>query len=87
MSVAICSFVSGPRRNDIAQRVEKSSALVAVGALEQELALLEAADRRVERRDVDRRPPAERRPSSTRSLSRSVWRRPTNQLPAFAIAL
>ena len=27
VSVAICSFVSGPRRNDIAQRVAKSSGL------------------------------------------------------------
>ena len=86
VSVAICSFVSGPRRNDIAQRVEKSSGLSRWALWSRNwrcsrppIAVSSAA--------TSTPPAAERSPSSTRSLSRSVCRRPMNQLPAFAIAL
>ena len=52
ISCCTCSFVSGPRRYDIAQRVANTRGVGVLGGDEHELALLERADRGVERGDV-----------------------------------
>ena len=86
LSRSICSFVSGPQRYDIAQRVASSRGEDAFADTSRNwrfprppIALSSSAT------SVD--PAAERRPSSTRALSFSVCRRPTSQVPAFDIAL
>ena len=75
-SVATCSFVSGPRRYDIAHRVANSRGSRRLRRDEQELALLRARRSPRRARPTSVPPAAERSPSSTRALSFSVCSRP-----------
>ena len=86
ISCCTCSFVSGPRRYDIAQRVEKTRGRESFAETSMNWRFCSAPIDESSAA-MSAPPAAERRPSSTRALSFSVCRRPTSHVPAFDIAL
>ena len=83
---ATCSFVSGPQRYDIAQRVVKRRGVEDFAETSRNCRF-PSAPIDVSSAATSVPPAAERRPSSTRALSFSVWSLPTSHVPAFDIAL